>query len=55
MEDSRRNMRYLEHQFAIVKGIFQFLLSIRGMGLEVNFNAVHCPWKSNGITGFVTL
>lgn len=22
MEDSRRNMRYLEHQFAIVKGIF---------------------------------
>lgn len=23
LEDSRRNMRYLEHQFAIAKGIFQ--------------------------------
>lgn len=24
LEDSRRNMRYLEHQFVIVKGMFNF-------------------------------
>lgn len=24
LEDSRRNMRYLEHQFVIVKGMFKF-------------------------------
>lgn len=25
LEDSRRNMRYLEHQFAIVKGTFYYI------------------------------
>lgn len=40
MEDSRRNMRYLEHQLAIVKGMFHNKCSnafkIRG-GITVHF------------------
>lgn len=29
LEDSRRNMRYLEHQFAIVKGMFHTVFAFK--------------------------
>lgn len=38
LEDSRRKMRYVEHQFAIVKGVFYTVLSFKdGLGIISSF------------------
>lgn len=36
LEDSRRNMRYLEHQFAIVKGMFHKVLTFKIRGWKLH-------------------
>lgn len=35
LEDSRRNMRYIEHQFAIAKGVFHPVFAFKTRGWTV--------------------